>query len=962
MQQGPQDRRVFPLSRCFHYENFKHYYAFGNSPAEDLLQSVVPSECRRPRILSLGCGDMRSVMFSIFKNFGFEGKNSDGFTGVDFVLNDRSAAVLARNILFLYLCIHMPTTGVGKREWIASMWSIWYNHELLQQHDAMLSSALTQLIQWSSTVQNWSTCPLGSVVQFSSPAMFAIVKKVWDQWHTRSMGKSVKEMKVARSTFQCYHMKRACVDYINQEDCLKVFTKQYLLFMLKSGSVLHSSETTTTMEREYLYYLTEGTVWAEGVLDIPISIPKTVVNPTLLERADGRYTLHYVLNPFTGFTQTFLHTPAEVGRTFGKQSSLLTQLPVADHHFHSNPLLANSVQQFSMWLEATAHLLKNSSSGKVRIMFYLDDSIDLCCSLLCHTEKYSESAGQFDAIYTSNLFDHLSPPALVLRALPLLKSNGTLFTATFKATPSTSMEYLKKMFGFSPEHYPAFLGIHCIGQDGIYSSVVNHEPCPFFPLSLSSHSVFPWRNVNSQSLVFDDIQKSPIVLNCLLRLCTKSCALEVGSVDTFLCVLYKFLQQFKFPPSHPFLNSLVSEIKSTHELKPHLMQLQTQSLLHGIHMHITLTEDDCPVCRGQPLDSYIQQCSVSFDIGSSSSNVLVDTNEAPTFAIYLGSNFGDHTVVTSIDVKSCGSTLELIFYLPIHCLSQYDTLWVESFQGVRGECVFRGTIDSLKSSSTKYVFLKDLVKPFSTEDHKHMRTLGSITKHVGDGCSFESVISMSEPCKTAVKVSKLNAKCLEANHLRLCCGSVTSTIVYPYVIDESSVHIKVSKKRSVISITVQRAVNEFYKEKPTYYIDPSNALILPRFQCEEHAIEFYCSILQLLPLNAPEHPLFNAKRSFVELFKHALKGKKHFTLSFPSKQITGGADVYTAVYVHDLRFSTVFSSPALDVSYCFLDTIPIHHLNEVSVMGKDLGAVQHIMVDDAEYTFLKQVFKCLFHR
>ena len=49
--------------------------------------------------------------------------------------------------------------------------------------------------------------------------------------------------------------------------------------------------------------------------------------------------------------------------------------------------------------------------------------------------------------------------------------------------------------------------------------------------------------------------------------------------------------------------------------------------------------------------------------------------------------------------------------------------------------------------------------------------------------------------------------------------------------------------------------------------------------------------------------------------------EKSSLLSFPSKRFANSPDVYMSlVYVHNLRFNTVFSSPALEVSYCFLDT------------------------------------------
>ena len=50
-----------------------------------------------------------------------------------------------------------------------------------------------------------------------------------------------------------------------------------------------------------------------------------------------------------------------------------------------------------------------------------------------------------------------------------------------------------------------------------------------------------------------------------------------------------------------------------------------------------------------------------------------------------------------------------------------------------------GTMDSLERSSAKFVFLKDLVRTYTTEEHKCASSLGGIVRHTGDGCSFETV-------------------------------------------------------------------------------------------------------------------------------------------------------------------------------------------------------------------------------
>ena len=101
-----------------------------------------------------------------------------------FVLNDVSACVLARNVLFLYLCLQMSEYGSQKLErewleWIASVWAIWYNHELGPLHSHVFTSALEQLLEWSETPSRWERCQLGKIVSFSSLTTFNEIKNAW---------------------------------------------------------------------------------------------------------------------------------------------------------------------------------------------------------------------------------------------------------------------------------------------------------------------------------------------------------------------------------------------------------------------------------------------------------------------------------------------------------------------------------------------------------------------------------------------------------------------------------------------------------------------------------------------------------------------------------------------------------------------------------------------------------------
>ena len=58
---------AFPLAR-FRYTGFNRaYYPFGNTPAEDFLENC--ADTLQPSVLALGCGDLRSCFYTLWKNF-----------------------------------------------------------------------------------------------------------------------------------------------------------------------------------------------------------------------------------------------------------------------------------------------------------------------------------------------------------------------------------------------------------------------------------------------------------------------------------------------------------------------------------------------------------------------------------------------------------------------------------------------------------------------------------------------------------------------------------------------------------------------------------------------------------------------------------------------------------------------------------------------------------------------------
>lgn len=182
--------KYFPVTS---FSNFFYYHPYGNTPPENLLQSIAGTTTN-PQILLLGCGDIRSCFFTIWSNFYH--KHSRHFKGIHFILNDNGAAVLARNIIFLYLCTQMPTDHTDRIKWVASFWSIWYCHELLPHHKELLMNALSHLLEWSESVETWSKStdnPLRSLVQFGDITTLSNIHQAWKMWYNNTS--TVEEMR-----------------------------------------------------------------------------------------------------------------------------------------------------------------------------------------------------------------------------------------------------------------------------------------------------------------------------------------------------------------------------------------------------------------------------------------------------------------------------------------------------------------------------------------------------------------------------------------------------------------------------------------------------------------------------------------------------------------------------------------------------------------------------------------------
>ena len=911
----------------------------------------------RPAVLSLACGDIRSCMYTLWKNFGTDGKSCSTFKGVDFVLNDCSASVLARNVLFLYLCLQMPKYESKKLrrewfEWIASVWAIWYNHELAPQHHHLFTSALDQLLQWSETPQGWEKCPLGQIVLFLSLTTFEEIKNVWALWAGRDEGfrvKSVSSMKKERKSYQAFHFRRKSLDL-----------KDIARLRLKHLQSAYTQDRIEAMVQESCAYLEDGTAYAEKVLDLKLpSSCGTIVNRTFYQQADGFYTLHYELDPYVAFHHFILYSPTEVCKMMLHGPVSTQALPVPDEYFTTTTLLANSVQQFGMWITATANILKQSDKCRVSFTFDCSDAIGFCQTLFQFPDQCWKELGimkfpNFDAIFTSNVIDHLmSGSALVVAAAKLLKPNAALFITTFHEQSTNIL--IEEIFGIPSDFLPVILGIRCIGNDGKYSSTTTVQPAPLVNFNIyepfkSSVVTLIWKNIISHPLIITSLTNESHFIASLLKSCI-SVLHNRSTFDAFLAIADSFIAQLNLesPPSYQFWEPLCRQIAEEPLLQRHLIQIQTQSFLHGFHMHITVTEDSCPLCRGQALEDYIGGYTVSFRVS------LVSEYENPEFLLHLYFTPSDFAIITSVIGSTIDSNVQLDFFFPKEELKRckkfalYKNVNVLYAHIYEPFAIETGEVNSkISFTPQKYQFMKYQKIQSSLPIESSM---GKIIHHSGDAIKFETTVSLSEECLRALKTSKLEVVDIEAGErkLKLTCGeSVHMSMVYPYPI-QTNVHIKFSKKKKVITLYAERATMCSYNEEPTLFFDLQNILTLPKICRDNRKLQHFFK--KQLPLKTIDPSgVLCIKNIFYSIATQT--SEEYFVVKVGGKDSIRVGDIMIAV--HSVHIDPYFESPMVSLSFCFPH-------NFVTLIQQSIDMFWFMLTKRSHYEFSVGVdeLKCL---
>ncbi|KAI2620321.1 hypothetical protein GGS26DRAFT_594940 [Hypomontagnella submonticulosa] len=382
------------------------FHPVGNTPAVSLTQQIPPD--RPVDILSLGCGDVRHILFTNYV---------DGRT-MDITCCDIQKAIIARNVLLLSLAIDDED---GKND--ESIWAIYYHYTLDTNSLDLLRAQSKKLYKLSSTMHDWEQSEYGTKLRFCDSATLSDVRNMW----------------------KSYDVKR------EDDDASKV--EKYFSTALEKGMALYTSipvpdirsafpaiveDATKSLDDLSKHFLKYGTT----ELNQNIQREATHPNPMFLTLDDGA-----VLVPGGGPLTSFHLSPAFIPLEQDTQSSQKKTLP--------EKIVRTARMEFSQWIES----YRKRSDG-ITLRFLVGDAISFAHTLKRQQTITTESANlyryqnclqpmvldgpdytsgaaplSFDVIETSSLCDVLGPQTLLVAISPLLRSHAAsvLYTETLES-------------------------------------------------------------------------------------------------------------------------------------------------------------------------------------------------------------------------------------------------------------------------------------------------------------------------------------------------------------------------------------------------------------------------------------------------------------------------------------------------------------------------------------------------
>ncbi|KAF9527999.1 hypothetical protein CPB83DRAFT_855164 [Crepidotus variabilis] len=374
------------------------FYAIGNTPPACFTKDLSPEESAH--VLLLGCGDPRSILYTVHANLGKVERT------LDFTCCDVEPAVLARNIILLTLI----ADGFSS----VHCWRIFYHFFLDNDSQTTLRTQCQELLQTSVSITTWNESKYGRYLRFCTPQTLNEVRRHWS-FYLETTNLSQLEETGLRTAF---------VSGMKSGRKKLPSAAITITSMRSSAPVINSSTGGMTAGHSiFESYWVKGTIESSS-LGNPLSPhPNALFGLSL---AGKLFYPHYASNPIVGYH--------------------LAHLYATSTDFKGRDVVECSLQQFNDWCTSFKRRIQVSQTSTV-IRIFAGDCLTFCQSLyICGSQRVTETTLQeapfgvshislsevdyspvpkapvaFNIIETSNLIDHLGLLNLLVVTVPILE-------------------------------------------------------------------------------------------------------------------------------------------------------------------------------------------------------------------------------------------------------------------------------------------------------------------------------------------------------------------------------------------------------------------------------------------------------------------------------------------------------------------------------------------------------------
>ncbi|OTA06052.1 hypothetical protein A9Z42_0067860 [Trichoderma parareesei] len=144
---------------------FRWFHAFGNAPAINLARSIPHGQ--DASVLSLGCGDLSSILYTSHVQQGLPGRK------LDFTCCNDDENITARNLVILTMIL-AGEEGASYQ----ALWDVYYHMYLDEQTTELVIRHVRTMVPMLESLESFNNGPYGSIMQICDEDTLCDVRRV----------------------------------------------------------------------------------------------------------------------------------------------------------------------------------------------------------------------------------------------------------------------------------------------------------------------------------------------------------------------------------------------------------------------------------------------------------------------------------------------------------------------------------------------------------------------------------------------------------------------------------------------------------------------------------------------------------------------------------------------------------------------------------------------------------------